>query len=105
MEGVSILSAAPFRQSGGKSGRNGIQVDLLLQTARSLHGVEIKRRREIGPAVEREVRAKLDRLRVPEGLSLRTALVYEGTLDSSVRADGFFDAIVSAGDLLGLPPA
>ena len=105
LEGVSILSAAPFRQSGKKAagGGGGVQIDLLLQTARSLHVVEIKRKRAIGPEIEREVREKIARLRAPEGLSVRTALVYEGTLDPAIRADGFFDAVVSSGDLLGIP--
>ena len=48
------------------------------------------------------MREKCRRLRRPSDVSLRTALVYAGDLTRSVEADGFFDAIVPAADLLGL---
>ena len=36
------------------------------------------------------------------GMSVRTALVYEGNLAPVVEADGYFDAIVPFRQLLGL---
>ena len=36
------------------------------------------------------------------GVSVRTALVYEGELAPVVRGNGYFDAIVPASRLLGL---
>ena len=43
-----------------------------------------------------------DRLPLRRGLSVRIALVYDGELAPSVEASGYFDAIVSSRDLLGL---
>ena len=99
--GVPILSAAPFRLPGTKT-EKGCQIDLLLQTRRSACVVEIKRRREIGEEVEAEVARKVARLPVAPGTSVRTALVYDGHLAPVVRGNGYFDAIVSSRDLLGL---
>ncbi len=48
------------------------------------------------------VAEKVARLRHKRGLSIRTALVYEGELAQVIRGNGYFDAIVSASDLLGL---
>ncbi len=101
LRGVPILSAAPFRLPGTKSEAGG-RIDLLLQTRRSACVVEIKRRREIGEEVEAEVARKVARLPVAPGASVRTALVYDGHLAPVVRGNGYFDAIVSSRDLLGL---
>lgn len=99
LEGVQVFSASPFRKVG-KDGEKGVQVDLLIQTKKSLVVVEVKRQGEIGESVEREVEEKVARLKVRPGLSVRTALVYAGHLAKSVRASGSFDAIVSAEELL-----
>ena len=75
---------------------------MLVQTRKSMYIVEVKRKGRIGESVEAEVAAKVSRLRHPRGVSIRTALVYEGELAPVVRGNGYFDAIVSASDLLGL---
>ena len=99
LEGVQVFSAAPFRKTGKGRGK-GVQVDLLIQTKKSLVVVEVKRQGEIGESVEREVEEKVARMKVRPGLSVRTALVYAGYLAKSVRSSGSFDAIVSAEELL-----
>ena len=99
--GVPILSAAPFRLPGTKK-EPGCQIDLLLQTRRAAVVVEIKRRREIGEEVEAEVARKVAKLPVAPGTSVRTALVFDGHLAPVVRANGYFDAIVSTNDLFDL---
>ena len=38
----------------------------------------------------------------PKGMSVRTALVYDGELAASVEADGYFDAVIPVSRLLGL---
>ena len=88
-----VLSAAPYVKTA-EGGKKGCQIDLLLQTRKSAMVVEIKRRNEIGREVIREVEGKLERLKVRRGVSVKTALIYEGHLAPSVEADGFFDAIV-----------
>ena len=62
----------------------------------------MKRQREIGREVIDEVAAKVEKIPRRAGVSIRTALVYEGHLAPIVEADGYFDAIVSFGQLLGL---
>lgn len=101
MRGVVLSSAAPYRQKGGRR-KTGCQIDLLLQAGRTVCVVEIKRRREIGREVEDEVAAKIDALRLPRGISVRAALVYEGRLAPTIEARGFFDALIPASRLLGV---
>ena len=106
LEGVPVLSAVPYekrKRSGVGDGEDkGLQIDLLVQTRKSVYVVEIKRKRHIGESIESEVAEKVARLRHKRGLSIRTALVYEGELAPVVRGNGYFDAIVSVSDLLGL---
>ena len=104
LDRVLIHSAAPYHKAAPKGGKgSGLQIDLLLQSKMSYYAVEIKRwRNRIGQKVVDEMREKCRRLRRPAGISLRTALVYAGDLTRSVEADGYFDSLVSASDLLGL---
>jgi len=94
-----VTSAAPYYRKGRKRGE-GVQVDLLVQTAKSVCVVEIKRKKRIDESVEAEVCEKLNRLKLTRNVSRRTALVYAGTLSQSVQDGGFFDFIVPASDLL-----
>jgi len=89
---TQVLSAAPWRKAPGAAGP-GCQIDLLLQTPRSLTVVEIKRRREIGRDIIGEVEKKLAVLPA-RGKSVRTALVHAGNLSPAVEQEGFFDFIV-----------
>ena len=72
------------------------------QTRHSNYVIEIKRKREIGREIIDEVERKLKKLSTPRGKSSRTALVYDGTLAPIVETDGYFDAIISFRQLLGL---
>ena len=94
-----VLSAAPYLRRAGK-GVKGCQIDLLVQTERTVFVVEIKRRKEIGSGVMDEVKAKVDALGVPRGLSVRTALVYDGKLSPAIESERYFDFIVDAKALL-----
>ena len=94
---AQIVSAAPFRRTASRDGRRkGVQIDLLVQTRRSVCLVEVKRRREIGHEIIGEVDEKVRKLKFNGNLSLRTALVYEGRLSPSVAADRYFDFLVPA---------
>ena len=99
-----VVSASPFRKKSDARGA-GCQIDLLIQTRKSVMVVEIKRRREIGREIIREVEEKVARLPVRKGVSVRTALVYDGHLAPSVEGDGYFDAIVPIESVLRLPQA
>ena len=100
---AQITSAAPFRRAASADGtRSGMQIDLLIQTRRSICLVEIKRRREIDRGIIDEMAGKVDALPRRRGISVRTALVYEGHLAPIVEADGYFDALIPFRRLLGL---
>ena len=88
-----ILSAAPYRRRATKTS-SGVQIDLLIQAQRALCVVEIKRRSEIGRSVIDEVSEKVSKLAVSPGVSIRTALVYEGKLSPQVEAEGYFDLLL-----------
>lgn len=88
-----LLSAAPFR-------RKNLQVDLLLQTSRSLCLVEVKRRREIGREIVADMAEKIGKIGTRPGRSLKTALVYCGSLHPSIEAEGYFDALIDIRSLL-----
>lgn len=97
-----VLSAAPYRNSRRSSGSapRGVQIDLLVQTQTTAYVVEVKRKNHIGAEVEDEVRQKIRRLPLREGVSARPALVYDGDLAPSVVGRGYFDAIIPADKLL-----
>jgi predicted hydrolase (HD superfamily) len=58
--------------------------------------VEIKRKAEIGEEVADEVQTKVEALGTPRGTTVRTALVYEGSISPRVEADGYFDFLIPA---------
>lgn len=95
-----LTSCAPYSQRGTRYG--GVQIDLLLQSRRSVFAIEIKRKREIGREIIDEMAEKVKRLPHRKGISVRTALIYDGHLSPGVEADGYFDAIVEFKTLLGL---
>ena len=105
LTGTLVTAAGAYRRhpAKGKRGKPGVQVDFMLQTRRSLWFVEIKRKHEIGRDIESEVDRKVSAIRRPEGVSVKTALVYDGHLSPVAKADGYFDAIIPFKDLLGLP--
>ena len=96
-----VESAAPYVKRGNvRRGVQGCQVDLLVQTAQSQCYVEIKHGREIGDEVVGEMRAKLKAITPLEGVSIRTALVYDGHLAATVPAGGYFNALIDVRELI-----
>ena len=77
---------------------------MLVQTEKVAYLVEIKRRAELGLDVAREIADKAVRLPVRAGVSVRTALVYDGRLSPALAASDEIDRFVSARELLGLQP-
>ena len=101
LDRVLLKSAAPWRQMPTQR-RRGCQIDLLLQSEKSVVVVEIKRKNVIGPEIEKEIADKVKALDLPRDVSVRTALVYDGDLSPAVEANGYIDAIIPARELLGL---
>lgn len=102
LDGRPIDSAAPYFFRGGK-GKPGVQIDLLIQTGGTAYLVEIKRRQHIDTEIVGEMEEKVHNFPKRRGVSVRTALVYEGNLATAVIRSGVFDIIVPFADLLGLP--
>ena len=100
LSGVVVLSAAPYLKRGRKG--EGCQIDLLVQTEAIAYVVEIKRKHVIGEGIAAEVAQKVSRLPLRKGVSVRTALVYEGELDESLVHRQVFDFLIPARKLLGL---
>jgi uncharacterized protein len=85
-------SAAPIARKPARSISS-------IQTKRTLYVCEVRCRSRIEPGIIDEVSRKIEALRVPRGMSVRPVLVYEGDLDPSIEAEGFFDALVRFHDL------
>ena len=81
---AAVKSAAPFAIRGNGDDKKGLQIDLLIQTAKTAYIIEVKRRNRIGGEVIDELQRKLAAFPKHRGITLRTALVYEGELDESV---------------------
>lgn len=96
LNGLSIRSAAPYRVGG----KNGVQVDLLIQTDEVMCVVEVKRRKLIKTEIVDEVKEKIRKIRHPKAISVRKALIFDGELPVSVRRTGYFDAIVDVGRMI-----
>lgn len=95
-----LISAAPYRQN--KTERlKGCQIDLAIQTKKSVYCVEIKRQNSIGEKVVNECEEKISRLKMKKDRTVRPVLVYDGDLSRRVPADAFFSFIVSADRLIG----
>lgn len=101
--GTTIESAAPFRSvRKDRSGRRRVcQIDLLVQTPRTVYVVEVKRK-DIDGDVEKDVEEKMKLLRVRKNVSKRPVLVYDGEITPRVEADGYFAALIPARKLLGI---
>ena len=101
--GALVTSAAPYQKRGrrGTAG-SGFQVDLLVQTEGTICVVECKRKKVIDKDVIQEVDRKVKKIARPDGVSLRTALVYDGELSAFVEANGYFDALIPMRSVMGI---
>jgi len=98
-----VESAAPYRRTSSDS-RKGVQIDLLVQTPRTVYVVEIKRKNVIGMDVAEEVEEKVRRLKLRRGMSVRPVLVYDGELDPRLAGCGYFAATLDAATLIASGP-
>lgn len=95
-----VTSAAPYIRRKSES-CPGVQIDLLIQTPKSMYVVEVKRRKRIDASIERELADKIDRLGIGSDKSVRTVLVYDGVLAPEVEENGFIDYLVPFAKLCG----
>ena len=95
MDGSLLVSAAPYTVRGTKRGE-GAQIDLLLQTAKSVCIVEIRRQELVPESFEDEMRRKIAALHLPKTVSCRTALVFDGDIAPGLAENRFIDFLVPA---------
>jgi hypothetical protein len=72
----------------------GRQIDLLIQTPKSVYVIEVKRCNRIETSIEKEIKKKVSLLGINSGKSIRTALVYDGKLSPEVEENGFIDFLI-----------
>ncbi len=101
LQGKLVVSAAPYRCVRTARG-GGVQIDLLIQTEGVAYLVEVKRKGELGLEVAHQIEQKVARLPVRRGVSVHTALVYDGHLTKDLQASDAVDRFVSARELLGI---
>lgn len=95
-----LTSVAPYRKNANpKRKTRGCQVDLLLQGENVMCLVEIKRKGRIGEEVIAEMEEKVSAIKRRKGVSVRTALVYDGRLAGTVAPHGYFSAIVDVREM------
>ena len=96
-----VLIANPFFQR--KTNRTkGCQIDFMIQTRqRNLYLIEIKfSESKIGTFVLKEIQEKMQRITLPRGVSIRTALVHINGVTEEVKRSPVLDFIVDFSDLL-----
>jgi hypothetical protein len=98
IDGASLLSAAPYRRAR-EGAIGGVQIDLLIQTKTTAYVVEMKRRDNIGTEIADEIGDKVKAVGFRSGVSVRTALVYDGALAPSIRSDHMLDFVIPADSL------
>ena len=70
------------------------QIDLLIQTKYTIYVCEIKFRNTITKKVIGDVQEKMNKLKVPKGISVRPVLIYSGELEKSIEKEAFFDHLI-----------
>ena len=98
----TVKSAAPYFQRKTQR-KKPCQIDLLIETKYTLYICEIKFRKMISKAVINEVQEKIERLKLPKGISARPILIYSGELHPGIEEDGYFDKILHFDKLLTTP--
>lgn len=99
--GQLVLSAAPYQKRGGKTS-SCVQIDLLIQMKSAAYFVEVKHADRIDVAIEGEMQEKIDRVQLVGVKSRRTVLVCAGEVNPKLIENGYFDAIITARELLGM---
>jgi AAA+ ATPase superfamily predicted ATPase len=98
----SIVSAAPYFQR--KTRRHGAcQIDLLIQTKKTLYVCEVKFRKRIDAAVTDDVLRKIGTLPHRNTHSIRPVLIHEGELAPGIKHSDVFCRLIRAADLLTAP--
>jgi uncharacterized protein len=101
-EGISpemILSAAPYFQRN-TTRQQAVQIDLLIHTQYTLYVCEVKFRKKLGVEIIEQMIEKIKRLKIPEHLSVRPVLIYQGHLSSILMKSNYFSHMLQFADFL-----
>jgi hypothetical protein len=96
---VPVLNAGPYCRRSTHT-QKGCQVDLLIRTRQSLYIFEVKFRRQIDKGILSEVRQKVEKLKSPRSLSVRTGLIFQGELHPEIQPSDFFHFLLPFENLL-----
>jgi AAA+ ATPase superfamily predicted ATPase len=88
-----VLAAGPYYQNATQR-QKGCQIDLLIQTKRSIYLCEMKFKSRIDSTVIKEVDKKVEALKLPRTQSIRTVLIYDGELAPSIEEEQAFDFFI-----------
>ena len=94
------VPAAPFSVRGEGKKHRGVQIDLLIQTAKTAYIVEVKRRHRIDGEVIAELEQKVASFPHRRDLTIRTVLVYEGEPEDAVKKSEALDFLIPVSTLL-----
>lgn len=95
-----ILSAAPYFQR--KTARQqAVQIDLLIHTQYTVYVCEIKFCEKLGMEMIDPMIEKIHRLKIPEHLSVRPVLIYQGKLSGVLTKSNYFSHLLQFSDFLG----
>ena len=96
---VPLLNAGPYCRRSTRS-RKGCQIDLLIRARQSVYVFEVKFQKRIDKAVIAEVRRKVERIKPPQSLSVRTGLIFQGELHPEIEPSDYFDFLIPFEELL-----
>ena len=99
---TSIISAAPYVQNKTAQ-QSGCQIDLLIHTELDVFYLcELKCKKLIDNSVIKEVRSKVNAIKLPKRSSVKPVLIYEGEIYEPHRSDieEFFYRIISFSNIL-----
>ena len=83
--------------------RQGCQIDLLIETSKSIFICEIKYKKKMGKEVVKEIENKLKALKTGQslkGLNIFKVLIYSGTLSKDLHASDCFSHVINFEDLI-----
>jgi uncharacterized protein len=98
LTGDAVINAAPYLQTKTRR-QKGCQIDLLIQTKRTLYVIEIKFRQQIEKRVVAEIHKKVDSLANTKNYSIRTGLIFQGELAQSILDENLIDFAIPVADL------
>jgi hypothetical protein len=89
----TMLSAAPYFQRQTKR-HKACQIDLLIQCRNSLYVCEIKLAQKITTEVIDDMKEKISKLSLPQGISVRSVLIYQGELTPQIRQLDYINYLI-----------